>query len=149
MTDRIGWVGLGGMGCPMAANVARDGFDLTVCDLRPEPVAELVGLGAAGAADAVAVGAASDVVLVSLPDKATSRAVAGAVFAAAQRGQVSPAIYVELSTLSPATMGGLAEQAATVGVTFLDAPVSGNVRARREGSLSVMVGGDAEAFARI
>ena len=149
MTDRIGWVGLGGMGCPMAANVARAGFDLTVCDLRPEPVAELVDLGAASATDPVAVAAASDVVLVSLPDKATSRAVAGEVFAAAQGGEASPAIYVELSTLSPATMGGLAEEAAAVGVTFLDAPVSGNVRARREGTLSVMVGGDAEAFARI
>ena len=88
-------------------------------------------------------------VLVSLPDKATPvEAVAGEVFAAAQGGG-RPAIYVELSTLSPATMAGLAEEAAAVGVTFLDAPVSGNVRARREGTLSVMVGGDAEAFARI
>jgi 3-hydroxyisobutyrate dehydrogenase-like beta-hydroxyacid dehydrogenase len=145
MSDRIGWVGLGGMGCPMAANVARTGFDLTVCDLRPEPVAELVDLGAASAADAAAVAAASDVVLVSLPDKAASQAVARAVFGTERR----PEIYVELSTLSPATMTGLAAEAATAGITFLDAPVSGNVRARREGTLSVMVGGDAGAFDRI
>jgi 3-hydroxyisobutyrate dehydrogenase-like beta-hydroxyacid dehydrogenase len=129
----------------MAANVARAGFDLTVCDLRPEPVAELAELGAATAPDAAAVAAASDVVLVSLPNRHASEAVARSVFSAERR----PEIYVELSTLAPTTMTGLAEEAAARGVTFLDAPVSGNVRARREGTLSVMVGGDADAFARI
>lgn len=145
MGDRIGWVGLGGMGRPMAANVARAGFELTVCDLQPEPVAELAGLGAATAPGAVDVAAASDVLFVSLPNRSASESVAAEVFAAPQR----PAIYVELSTLSPTVMRGLAEQAATAGVQFCDSPVSGNVRARREGTLSVMVGGDVAAFTRI
>ncbi|MDH4146930.1 MAG: NAD(P)-dependent oxidoreductase [Acidimicrobiia bacterium] len=145
MTDRIGWVGLGGMGRPMAANVARGGLPLTVCDLRPEPVAELAGLGAAAAPDAAAVAAACEVLFVSLPDRAASEAVAAAVFGSANR----PEVYVELSTLSPSTMRALAEQAAATGVTFLDSPVSGNVRARTEGTLSVMVGGPAAGFERI
>jgi 3-hydroxyisobutyrate dehydrogenase len=145
MSDRIGWVGLGGMGRPMAANVVRAGFDLTVCDLRPEPVAELVALGAASAPTAVDTAAASDVLFVSLPARAVSEAVADEVFAAAAR----PALYVELSTLAPAVMQDLAGRAERAGVRFCDAPVSGNVRARREGTLSVMVGGGAADFARI
>jgi 3-hydroxyisobutyrate dehydrogenase-like beta-hydroxyacid dehydrogenase len=129
----------------MAANVARAGFALTVCDLRPEPVAELVALGAAAADRTEDVAAASDVVLVSLPNKAASKQVAAEVFGAPER----PDIYVELSTLSPATMQHLAEGAEAAGTTFLDSPVSGNVRARNEGTLSVMAGGDADAFARV
>ena len=145
MTDRIGWVGLGGMGLPMAANVARSGFDLTVCDLRREPVEELAALGAATAETAVQTAAACDVLFVSLPNKAVSQTVAAEVFAAADR----PALYVELSTLAPSVMKELAGRANAVGIGFADSPVSGNVRARREGNLAVMVGGAAEHFARI
>lgn len=145
MADRIGWVGLGGMGRPMAVNVINAGFDLTVCDLRPEPVAELAALGAATASHAIAVAAASDVLFVSLPNRAISEQVAAEVFGAADR----PALYVELSTLSPSVMQSMAAQATAAHVGFLDAPVSGNVRARREGTLSVMVGGDASHFERI
>ena len=145
MSDRIGWVGLGGMGRPMAANVARAGFELTVCDVRPEPVVELVALGAASAEDPAAVAAASDVLLVSLPNRTVSQSVAAAVFAA----PIRPVLYVELSTLSPAVMIGLAAQGSAVGVGFCDSPVSGNVRARRDGTLSVMVGGDTADFERV
>lgn len=145
MPDRIGWIGLGGMGKPMAANVARRGFDLTVCDLRPEPVTELAQLGAAAARSAVATAAACDVLFVSLPGRDASEQVATEVFAAGAR----PDVYVELSTLSPATMQDLAARAEAAGIDFLDAPVSGNVRARTEGTLAVMAGGDAAAFERV
>ena len=129
----------------MAANVARAGFELTVCDVRPEPVVELVALGAASAEDPAAVAAASDVLLVSLPNRTVSQSVAAAVFAAPLR----PVLYVELSTLSPAVMIGLATQGSAAGVGFCDSPVSGNVRARRDGTLSVMVGGDTADFERV
>lgn len=145
MPDRIGWIGLGGMGKPMAANVARRGFDLTVCDLRPEPVAELVRLGAAAARSATGTAAACDVLFVSLPGRDASEQVATEVFAAGAR----PDVYVELSTLSPATMQDLAARAGAVGIDFLDAPVSGNVRARTEGTLAVMVGGGSAVFERV
>lgn len=145
MSDRIGWIGLGGMGRPMAANVAKAGFELTVCDLRREPVAELEGLGAASAPDVTGTAAASDLLFVSLPNKQASQEVAAEVFAT----DVPPSIYVELSTLLPTTMTELAGQATAAGVTFLDVPVSGNVRSRNEGTLAVMGGGDADAFSRI
>lgn len=145
MSDRIGWVGLGGMGLPMAANVAGHDVELTVCDLRAEPVAELVGVGAAAAQTAVATAASCDVMFVSLPDRAASEHVAAEVFGA----DVRPEVYVELSTLAPAVMRALGEQAAEAGVSFLDVPVSGSVRARREGTLAVMAGGDRATFDRV
>ncbi len=143
--DSIGWIGLGGMGGPMAANVARAGFDLIVCDLRAGPVETLRGLGAAAAGSAAEVGAACDVLFVSLPGPAASEQVADEVL----RGPIRPDVYVELSTLSPATMCGLAQRAAHAGVAFLDVPVSGSVRARTEGTLAVIAGGDEAAFERI
>ena len=145
MHDRIGWVGLGGMGKPMAVNVARGGFGLTVCDLRPEPVAR------AGAARCRGRGLRGGrrghvrrpvrVAAGPRPQRAgRERGVRGRGPARGLR---------ELSTLSPATMRGFAARAAAVGVAFLDVPVSGNVRARTEGSLAVMAGGDPAAFERI
>ena len=145
MPDTVGWVGLGGMGGPMAANVARAGFDLTVCDLRPDPVAELVALGATAAPSASAAADGRDVVFVSLPGKAASEQVADEVLALERR----PAVYVELSTLSPSTMQGIGARAAAAGVAFLDAPVSGSVRARNEGTLAVMAGGEPADFERV
>src|SRR5215211_6156527 len=76
------------------------------------------------------------------PVRAASVQVASEVFAADAR----PDLYVELSTLSPATMQDLAARAEAAGVGFLDAPVSGNVRARTEGTLAVMAGGDEASF---
>jgi 3-hydroxyisobutyrate dehydrogenase-like beta-hydroxyacid dehydrogenase len=145
MQDRIGWVGLGGMGKPMAANVARGGFELTVCDLRPEPVDELVALGAVAAPSAHEVAAVCDVLLVSLPGPAASEQVLSDVLA----GERRPDVYVELSTLLPSTMQALAGRAEAAGMAFLDVPVSGNIRARTEGTLAVMAGGDPAAFERI
>ncbi|MDA3038251.1 MAG: NAD(P)-dependent oxidoreductase [Actinomycetota bacterium] len=145
MSDRIGWVGLGGMGSPMAANVIRAGFDVTVCDLRPDPVAAAVDLGAAAAPTVAEVAAAAEVLFVSLPGPAASELVAAEVFDSATH----PEVYVELSTLAPDTMRGLAQRAERAGIAFLDVPVSGSVRARNEGTLAVMAGGDEAAFERI
>jgi 3-hydroxyisobutyrate dehydrogenase len=145
MPDRIGWVGLGDIGMPMAANVARRGFLLTVCDLRPEPVRELVRLGATAARSAAETAAGCDVMFVCLPGRVASEAVAAEVFSAATR----PTVYTELSTLSPATVRGLASRAALAGVEFLDVPVSGGHQARFDGTLTLMAGGEARAIERI
>ena len=142
---KIGFIGLGGIGKPMALNVARAGFELTVHDLREEPVEELRALGANVATSAREVAAASDIVLASLPSNAASEGVAlGAdgVLAGAKAGD----IYVELSTISPELVHRIAERAAAQGVTVLDAPVSGGIEQRQQGTLSVMVGGDGAAL---
>ena len=144
---KVGFIGLGGIGKPMAINVAKAGFELTVHDLREQPLEELRQHGARVAANAREVAAASDIVLASLPSNQASKDVAlgpDGVLAGAKAGD----IYIELSTISPEIVHLIATRAAEKGVTVLDAPVSGSVAQRREGTLSVMVGGDAAALNR-
>lgn len=144
---KVGFIGLGGIGKPMAINVAKAGFELTVHDLRDQPLEELRRHGARVAASAREVAAASDIVLASLPSNDASRDVAfgpDGVLAGAEAGD----IYIELSTISPEVVHVIAAHAAEKEITVLDAPVSGSVAQRREGTLSVMVGGDPAALNR-
>lgn len=145
MTDTIGWIGLGAMGGAMALRVANAGFPLTVYDVRAEAVKPLAAAGATAARDARAVAEQADMVFVCLASEEASLATAAEIFAAANK----PQIYVEHSTLTPRTMNRIAGMAAGAGITFLDAPVSGSKVAREAGQLSVMVGGDEAAMARI
>jgi 3-hydroxyisobutyrate dehydrogenase-like beta-hydroxyacid dehydrogenase len=142
MTDsKIGWIGLGAMGGAMAKRVADAGFPIIVHDLRAEAMAPF----AERAASARETGERADMVFVCLASEAASLAVAAEIFAATSK----PQIYVEHSTLTPRTMQQLAAMAEAAGVTFLDAPVSGNKVAREAGQLSVMVGGPDVAMERI
>ena len=144
---KVGFIGLGGIGKPMAINVARSEYDLTVHDLREQPVRELSGYGTRVAASAREVAAAADIVFASLPSNAASREVAlgpDGVLAGAKKGD----IYVDLSTISPQVVHEIESQAAAVGVDMLDAPVSGGIAQRNEGRLSIMIGGDAATVAR-
>ena len=144
---RVGFIGLGGIGKPMALNVVRAGFSTTVTDLREEPLRELEQAGAGVASHAREVAQGADIVLASLPSNEASLDVAlGAdgVLAGARRGL----IYVELSTISPDVVQSIADAAAVQGVDVLDAPVSGGLAQRRDGTLSIMVGGDHEVLER-
>ncbi|MEM7365366.1 MAG: NAD(P)-dependent oxidoreductase [Pseudomonadota bacterium] len=137
---RVGFIGLGGIGLPMARNILRAGFDLTVHDLRDEPVTELCDHGATAGQSAKEVAAASDIVLASLPSNDASRQVvsgADGVLTGARAGM----IYVELSTISPDVVHWIVDQMSQVGVDVLDAPVSGGIVQREEGTLSIMAGG--------
>ena len=135
------------MGKPIARNIVEAGFEVTVNDLRERPVQELVQYGARAADTAREVAAASDIVLVSLASNQASEDVAlGADGALA--GSKSGDIYIDTSTISPKIIREIAAQAATRGVEVLDAPVSGGIAQREEGSLSIMVGGDAATLAR-
>ena len=141
---KVGFVGLGGMGKPIAANIIRAGFDVTVADLRPEPVEELVALGARRALSASEAAIGADVILASLPTPAASEIVGAEVVANARPG----AIYVDLSTILPSTIRKIAELGRARGVDVLDSPVSGGPGQRDEGTLAVMVGGDAAVVER-
>ncbi|MCY3840524.1 MAG: NAD(P)-dependent oxidoreductase [Gammaproteobacteria bacterium] len=144
---RVGFIGLGGIGKPMARCIARAGFDITVNDLRDEPLKNLERHGARVARSAREVASVSDVVLASLPSNEASEEVAlgvDGVLAGASNGD----IYIELSTISPDVVRRISREAAKGGVEVLDAPVSGGLAQRREGRLSVMVGGDEATLAR-
>ena len=129
---RVGFVGLGGMGKPIAVNIVGAGFEVTVNDLREQPVQELVQYGARAAGSAREVAAASDIVLVSLASNLASEEVAlGADGALA--GAKSGDIYIDTSTISPRVIRAIAEQAAARGVEVLDAPGKRQHRPARGG----------------
>ena len=144
---KIGFIGLGGIGKPMAINIAKSGFDLTVTDLREQPLNELAHYGARVAASAKEVSEISDLVLASLPSDLVSEEVAlgsNGVLAGAKSGD----IYVELSTISPGLVHTIAKKASDKGVAVLDAPVSGGLDQRLDGTLSIMVGGEAKTLSK-
>lgn len=144
----IGYIGLGIMGKPMTRNLLAAGYPLVVYDLLPGPVEDLVTMGAVGAASPAAVAQAAALVLLCLPDSPDVEAAflgAHGVLAGARPGQV----VVDMSTISPATARTLAAQAAAQGVILLDAPVSGGQVGAVNGTLSIMVGGDAAALEQV
>ena len=144
---RVGLIGLGKMGSPMARNLLQAGFPLTVHNRSRPAVDALVALGATGVDDPAAVAEASDVILTSLPDPAAVQAVylgPRGLVDAARSGQ----IYADTSTVDPQTSRTLAERLRERGAEFLDAPVSGGVAGAEAASLTVMVGGEADAFER-
>lgn len=146
--DRIGFIGLGLMGKPMALNLRKKGFALTVHSRSHPPVDALVAAGAARASSPAEVAAASDVIITMVPDSPDVRLVVegpNGVFEAAREGS----IIVDMSTIAPAVARDLANKAALLGVAMLDAPVSGGEIGAINASLSVMVGGDAGALERI
>jgi 2-hydroxy-3-oxopropionate reductase len=147
MTTRVGFIGLGNMGKHMAINIAKEGFDLMVYDLRPEPMRELTALGAKAARSADEIGAHGEIIeVVVVDDRQVEAALLGegGALSAAKRGS----IIVIHSTVHPRTVRKLAEQAAAKGVTLIDAEVSGGERGAIAKTLCYMVGGDKAAFER-
>lgn len=141
----VGFIGLGIMGRPMAHNILAAGYPLVVYDLMSAATNELVNAGAIAVNAPAEVAASSDVVLLCLPDSPdVEAAMIGkqGLLAGARKGQ----IVVDMSTISPVTARALAEQAAEQGVILLDAPVSGGQVGAADGTLSIMVGGDAAAL---
>jgi 4-hydroxybutyrate dehydrogenase/sulfolactaldehyde 3-reductase len=148
MTDRIGFIGLGNMGRPMASNLVRKGARVTVCDVSASPVDALVQLGAARAASPSDVAKASDVVFTMLPTTAVVEAVLtgpDGVFAHLAKGGV----VVDMSTIDPLVTDALASAAAGRGIVFADAPVGRLASHAERGECLFMVGAADEVFTRI
>jgi 2-hydroxy-3-oxopropionate reductase len=142
---RIGFIGLGLMGKPMAKNLLKAGFGLTVHSRSRGPVEELATLGAATAATPREVAAASDILITMVPDSPEVEAVVSGpdgILAGARPGL----IHVDMSTISPLATRRIAAQEQQAGVTLLDAPVSGGTVGAEAATLSIMVGGDEAAF---
>ncbi|MFB4277748.1 NAD(P)-dependent oxidoreductase [Nonomuraea sp. MTCD27] len=136
----IGFVGLGIMGSPMAANLLKSGHVVTGYDVSAARVEQLAGLGGKGAPSVVDAVAGADVVITMLPDSPQVEEVAPLVI---EYGKPN-LLYIDMSTIKPETSRWVARQAAAVGVRALDAPVSGGERGAIDGTLSIMVGGAAE-----
>jgi 3-hydroxyisobutyrate dehydrogenase len=136
-------VGIGRMGWHMAAHLAKAGHEVTVCDAVPGLADQWVAEhGGASAADPATAAAGRDLVVTSLPADPQLRAVAAAIVPVLVPG----AVWIDHSTTSAQASREVAVEVAAVGAQFLDAPVSGGVDGARNGTLTVMVGGDEDAF---
>lgn len=144
---KLGFVGVGNMGNPMALNLIKAGHALRVTDLRREAATNLEEAGAIWTHSPREVATDADVVFLSLPMPTDVERVVltdNGVLA----GMRSGGTIIDMSTNAPTVVRGLAEKAKTQGVAFLDAPVSGGVRGARNATLAVMVGGDKAVYER-
>lgn len=142
---KIGFVGLGIMGKPMAKNLVKAGYELVVNDFNKAAVAELVALGAEEAANNKEVAEKCEVVITMLPNSPHVKTVAlgenGLV-----EGFKEGSILIDMSSIDPVESKAIAEALAAHGVDMLDAPVSGGEPKAIDGTISVMVGGKKESF---
>jgi 3-hydroxyisobutyrate dehydrogenase len=138
---------MGSMGAAMAANVARGGFPLTVWNRTPGRATQPVAEGAVEAGTPADVATVSDVVIVCVSDTPDVEAV---IFGAdgLASGMASGGLVIDCSTISPAATRQFADRLAAAGVALVDAPVSGGTEGARDGTLSIMVGGEVDAVAR-
>jgi 3-hydroxyisobutyrate dehydrogenase-like beta-hydroxyacid dehydrogenase len=142
---RVGFIGLGLMGGPMAANIARAGYPLAVYNRTASKASPLRSLGATAAASPKEVAQVSQVVLTMLADAAAVEAVLHGdegLLAGGRPGMV----LIDMSTVSPAQSRRLASELAGHGWKMLDAPVFGSTGPAKEGTLGILVGGETSVF---
>ncbi|WP_295540568.1 NAD(P)-binding domain-containing protein [uncultured Thiohalocapsa sp.] len=167
MTARIGFIGLGIMGRPMALNLLAAGHALSVYARRADAITPLIEAGARACESPAAVARETDIVFTMLadtPDVAEVILGTGGARADDSAGEdgdggrraraviagIRPGgVVVDMSTISPAVTRQIAAELTAAGATMLDAPVSGGDIGARDGTLSIMVGGPAAAFARV
>ena len=141
----IGFIGLGVMGKPMAANLIRAGHSLIVHDINPAPVREAVQLGAKEGLSPAEAASQSEIVITMLPNSPEVKEVVlgpHGVLEGARPGL----ILIDMSSIAPLVSKEIAEAAQAKGVTMLDAPVSGGQPKAKDATLSIMVGGEKATF---
>jgi 2-hydroxy-3-oxopropionate reductase len=145
--ERIGFIGLGIMGKPMARNLIKAGYHLVLHNRSREPIKELASEGAMPASSPKEVAGNSDVVITMLPDSPDVEEVVlgpqGVI-----EGGLPGMLFIDMSTIAPTTARKVYESLKSKGIEALDAPVSGGEVGAREGTLSIMVGGNENAFQR-
>ena len=141
----IGFIGLGIMGRPMAGHLLNAGYSLVVLDKNPVPIDELISLGALSAATPKSIAQQSDVIITMLPDSPDVELVAldeNGIIEGAKVGGV----YIDMSSIAPASAVKVAKALGEKGMRCLDAPVSGGQVGAQNAALSIMVGGEKTLF---
>ena len=141
----IGFIGLGIMGRPMAGHLLNAGYSLVVLDKNPVPIDELISLGALSAATPKSIAQQSDVIITMLPDSPDVELVAldeNGIIEGAKVGGV----YIDMSSIAPASAVKVAKVLGEKGMRCLDAPVSGGQVGAQNAALSIMVGGEKTLF---
>lgn len=142
-TGELGFIGLGIMGLPMAGHLLKAGHKLCVYTRTKSKAEPLLGAGAKWASSAADAAKSAQIVFLCLPDTPDVQAVINEILPTIRAGQ----IVVDHSTISPSATRGMAEQLKSKGAALLDAPISGGDVGARNATLSIMVGGDVNAFA--
>jgi len=144
----VGWIGLGIMGAPMARNLLNAGYEVVAWNRSAERLDAAVDAGAQRAAAPADVAARSDVVIACVTASADLEAVTTGPGGAAEGIRVG-SVFVDMSTISPAVTRDVAARFEERGVAMLDAPISGGEQGAIDGTLSIMVGGPADALERV
>lgn len=148
MSQKIGFIGLGRMGKPMASNMQKKGFDLVVLDLNKQAVAELVALGAKAGNSIADIARECDIIVTMLPSSVEVEKVANGpdgIFANAKKG----AILMDMSTIDPVATDRLNAEAQKHGMTMVDAPVGRLAEHADRGESLFMVGASPSDYAKI
>ena len=145
--EKIGFVGLGMMGLPMAQNLVDAGYRVTVFDLDDSSVAKAEGFGASSATSAADTASKSDIVITMVPDSPQVEEVIAGPDGILE-GISAGSVVIDMSTIAPETGRKMAKLLEAKDVNFVDAPVTGGVDGAEAGSLAILVGGNAEAFER-
>ena len=145
---KLGFIGLGIMGKPMAGHLVAAGHTIHLCDLNPEPVRELCARGAAGCNCSREVAEESDVIFIMVPDTPDVEVVLFGTDGVAD-GVRPGSIVVDMSSISPIATKEFAKKLEALGIKMLDAPVSGGQLGAEKATLSIMVGGPPEVFEQI
>jgi len=151
MAESVGFIGLGIMGAPMVRNLLGAGFAVTVWNRTAARSEEAVGHGASVGESPADVAAHSDIVIscVTASDDVEAVLLGSEGIPGAIDGVRAGSVVIDMSTISPAVTRQIGEQLAAKDVLLLDAPISGGEQGAIDGTLSIMVGGDADALERV
>lgn len=142
---KVGFIGLGIMGKPMAKNLAKAGYELVVFDFNKDSVEELVSCGAKAAANGKEVASQTEVVITMVPNSPHVRAAVLGENGVAE-GAKAGTVVIDMSSIDPTESKAIGAELEKFGIDMLDAPVSGGEPKAIDGTLSVMVGGKKELF---
>ncbi|HSE87111.1 MAG TPA: NAD(P)-binding domain-containing protein, partial [Candidatus Binatia bacterium] len=145
MQAKIGFIGLGAMGKPMAANIAKAGFELSVYDLREEPCKTLAALGARVAASPREVAEKSDIIEIAVVDDAQAEQVVIGEHAVVHGARTGSIVAIH-STILPGTVRNIAARCRANGIEVIDVPMSGGQSGAEEQRLAYMAGGEARVL---
>jgi 2-hydroxymethylglutarate dehydrogenase len=145
---KVGFIGIGNMGKSMAKNLLKAGHQLAIYDVNPRPLQELAKMEASVKTKPSEIPPSAEVIFLSLPSHIVVEEVmlgVDGVLSTLKKGQ----IVVDMTTSLPSVSKKIAEKVAAVGADFLDAPVSGGIQGAAEGTLTIMVGGEASALKKV
>lgn len=144
---KLGWAGLGNMGTPIVKNLLKAGYPVTVYNRTKEKAQEAIEAGAKSANSPAALSSASDIVLVMVSDDNAVKEIFNSENGLLH-GDVSGKLFINVSTVAPATSQFIDESCKAKGAAFVDAPVSGSVKPAQDGTLIFLVGGEPKDIER-